>query len=159
MFSSSEYSPDELEAHREVHREGTGSGLLLIERINFKNTSEEQHDFSPASLRSDNTMESSDLNRNLLNENDPCLSDALPWPQHQELEEINDFLQEIFSEPEPVSELLPVVAVAQYKVRPIPKLVQFSESNKYWHVKSGSTGNFSVKFSFDGKKKHIINII
>ena len=103
MFSSSEYSQDELEAHREaVHREGTGSGLLLIERINFKNTSEEQHDFSPASLRSDNTMESSDLNYNLLNENDPCLSDALP--QHQELKEINDFVQEIFSELEPVSE-------------------------------------------------------
>ena len=89
-------------------------------------------------------MESTDQNLNLLSYANPCLSDAQPElqnPKDDEMEEVADFVETIFSDP----------VVAKYSVKPIPKLVEYSEANNYWHVKSGLTGNFSISFSFDGK--------
>lgn len=44
--------------------------------------------------------------------------------------------------------LCPPVGV-KYQVKPLTKLVQYSEQNKYWHVKSGRTGNFCISFQLD----------
>ena len=99
------------------------------------------------------------MNFNLLNEINPLLSEAQLQSQLQnttdeELQGVTYFVEEIFSEPQP--QLAVGVAVAEYSVRPIPKLVEYSEANNYWHVKSGPTGNFSISFNFDCKKKHFL---
>ena len=112
--------------------------------LTFKNTSavhsDSGSDFSP------------DMNLNLLSDADPCLSDAQPELQNtndEEMEEVTDFVETIFSDP----------VVANYSVKPIPKLVEYSEANNYWHVKSGLTGNFSISFSFDGMAARRRNLI
>ena len=46
--------------------------------------------------------------------------------------------------------LCPPVGV-KYQVKPLTKLVQYSEQNKYWHVRSGRTGNFCISFQLDSK--------
>ena len=51
--------------------------------------------------------------------------------------------------------LCPPVGV-KYQVKPLTKLVQYSEQNKYWHVKSGRTGNFCISFQLDSKNTRCI---
>ena len=101
-----------------------------------------------------NTMETLNLNDVLLNVVNPRLSDALSQPQdvNYELDEVNNFVESIFSEPA-------VCVVPKYSVKPIPKLVEFSEFNKYWHVRSGMTGNLSISFSFESKKKYCLLLV
>ena len=85
------------------------------------------------------------MNDVLLNEINPSLSEALPQDVNdEELDNVNNFIQSIFG------------VVARYNVKPIPKLVEFSEFNNYWHVKSGLAGNLSISFSFEGKKKYCL---
>ena len=93
---------------------------------------------------------SADIN---LNEINPSLSDDDAQTQLQKTndEELQQCV-DIFSKPALI-EISSQPAVA-FSVKTIPKLVVYSEANKYFHVKSGMTGNFNILFSFDGKKKH-----
>ena len=49
--------------------------------------------------------------------------------------------------------------VGKYEVKPLPNLAQFSQANRYWHVKSGKTGNFGISFNFHGKNNFSNEII
>merc|ERR1719336_556476 len=39
--------------------------------------------------------------------------------------------------------------VVNCEVKPLANLVEFSEANGYWHVKSGKTGKFGISFTFE----------
>ena len=41
--------------------------------------------------------------------------------------------------------------VVNCEVKPLDSLVEFSEANGYWHVKSGKTGMFGISFTFESK--------
>ena len=47
--------------------------------------------------------------------------------------------------------------VVNCEVKPLPNLVEFSEANGYWHVKSGKTGKFGISFTFESKNNQNLN--
>lgn len=65
-----------------------------------------------------------------------------PIPSDEELQSISDFL------PGPDNDTINGPVLVNYKVKPIEKLVEFSSANKFWHIKSGVTGNLSISFTF-----------
>ena len=47
--------------------------------------------------------------------------------------------------------------VVNCEVKPLANLVEFSEANGYWHVKSGKTGKFGISFTFESKNNQNLN--